>query len=493
MTSPDQLLSDQPTELFIDGTFVPAVRGGRLPVEDPATGRTLIEVSAATAEDVDLAVAAARRALSGPWADITASQRGLLLHRLADLIERDLESLAAVESLDNGKPGWLTATVDLPLTVDIVRYMSGWPTKLLGTTVPLSQPQESFHAYTRLEPIGVVGAIVPWNFPLLIAAWKLAPALAAGCTVVLKPAEQTPLTALRLAVLIREAGFPDGVVNVLAGDGPEAGAPLSAHSDVDKVAFTGSGAVGREIVEAARGNLKKVSLELGGKSANIVFADADLPAAVHGAALGIFANSGQGCSAGSRLLVQEPIYQEFVSRLADKAHSFRIAAGTEPDAFVGPLISREQLARVSGFVAQGRRDGAKVVTGGEPVRVDGYFFPPTILTDAPADSVVVTEEIFGPVVVVIPFTDEADAVQIANSTSYGLAAGIWTSNLGVAHRVAAELKAGTVWVNSYNVYDSALPFGGFKQSGWGRDMGREAVEQYLETKSVAIKIAQGER
>jgi phenylacetaldehyde dehydrogenase len=482
------LLDGQPTDLFIDGEFVPAARGGTLAVEDPATGTVLIEVSAATADDVDRAVAAARRALAGTWATLTPAARGLLLHRLADLIERDLESLAAVESLDNGKPGWLTAAVDLPLTIDIVRYMSGWPTKLLGATIPLSQPDASYHAYTRLEPIGVVAAIVPWNFPLLIAAWKLAPALAAGCTVVLKPAEQTPLTALRLARLVDEAGFPPGVINVLTGDGPSVGAPLAAHLDVDKVAFTGSGEVGRAILDAARGNLKKVSLELGGKSADIIFADADLDAAVDGAALAIFANSGQGCSAGSRLLVQQDVYDDVLARVAAKAASLRVAPGAEADSFVGPLVSREQLDRVAGLVAQGRRDGARVVTGGEPLGGDGYFFPPTVLADAPTDSVVVTEEIFGPVVVTIPFADEDDAVRIANSTSYGLAAGIWTSSISVAHRVAARLKAGTVWVNTYNVYDSALPFGGFKQSGWGRDMGREAVDQYLETKSVAIRI-----
>jgi len=379
---------------------------------------------------------------------------------------------------------------DVTLAADLFHYMAGWATKIEGNTINISvpyMPGANFHSYTLREPLGVVGQIIPWNFPLLMAAWKLGPALACGCTVVLKPAEQTPLSALRLGELMQEAGLPAGVVNIVTGFG-DAGAALASHDDVDKVAFTGSTEVGRLIVKAAAGNLKKVSLELGGKSPNVVYADADLEGAIAGAANGIFFNHGQCCNAGSRLYVQKQIFDEVVSGVADAAKSIKIAPGTDPDAQMGPLISDEQFGKVLGYIDSGREDGAKAVTGGERSGDRGYFVQPTVLTDTNPDMSVVREEIFGPVVCAIPFDSPDEIVPVANETNYGLAAGVFTRDISKAHRTAKRLRAGTVWINTYHVFDAAMPFGGYKESGWGREMGSQVLNNYLETKSVVAAL-----
>jgi phenylacetaldehyde dehydrogenase len=472
--------------LLIDGKWQPAKSGKTFPVFDPSNGRVLANVAEGDRADVDLAVAAARRAFeTGPWRSMSPSQRSRLIYKLADRIEERTEDFAVLESLDNGKPLAVARVADVPMAVDNLRYMAGWATKILGDSIPI--PGE-FQAYTRREPIGVVAQIIPWNFPLLMAAWKIGPALAAGCTIVLKPAEQTPLTALLLAECMAEVGFPDGVLNLIPGYGETAGAALSTHPDVDKVAFTGSTEVGKLIVKAATSNLKKVTLELGGKSPNIIFADANIDEAIAGAAFAIFFNMGQCCTAGSRLFVERSVFDQVTHGLAAAAKSMKVGPGMLPTTDIGPLVSDEQMNRVTGYIESGISEGARTLSGGKRHGTDGYFVEPTVIVDVKPDMKIVREEIFGPVVAAIPFDDPSEILTSANDTIYGLAAGVWTKDLSKAHKTAAALRAGTVWVNCYNVFDPALPFGGFKQSGWGREMSHNALDCYTETKSVVIKL-----
>ena len=478
-------------KMLIDGQFVPAAAGETFPVYNPATGEVICHVPEADHWDVDTAVRAARKAFdSGPWATISPSARGQLLWRLADLLESHTDEFAELESLDNGKPVSVARVADVPLAVDLFRYMAGWATKTLGSTIPLSAGHD-FHSYTVREPIGVVAQIIPWNFPLLMAAWKLGPALATGCTVVMKLAEQTPLTGLRLAQLIMEAGFPPGVVNILTGFGEPCGAPLAAHDLVDKVAFTGSTEVGKLIARAATGNLKKVSLELGGKSPAIIFPDADMDAAIAGAASAIFFNQGQCCCAGSRLFAHERVFDQVVSGISNIAGKIKMGEGLDPLTECGPLVSEEQFDRVTGFLKSGRDQGATFGAGGDRHGDRGYFVKPTVMSNVNPGMKVVDEEIFGPVVVAQSFSSDADLERLAaqaNDTVYGLAASVWTKDLSAAHKMARRIKAGTVWVNCHNVFDAALPFGGYKQSGWGREMGAEVLNNYTEVKAVTIKL-----
>jgi phenylacetaldehyde dehydrogenase len=477
-------------KLLIDGKWVDAKSGKTFPVEDPATEEVIANVPAGEKADIDAAVAAARRAFeSGPWSRILPGERSRLVWKLGDLLEQHADEFAELEALDNGKPVTNARRDDVGGSINMFRYMAGWSTRLNGETIQVSSPG-NWHVYTVREPVGVVGQIIPWNFPLMMAAWKLAPALASGCTIVLKPAEQTPLSALRFGELIQEAGFPDGVVNIVTGFGETAGAALAEHPDVDKVAFTGSTEVGKLIVKAAAGNLKRVSLELGGKSPAIVFPDADIEEAIAGTASAIFYNQGQCCTAGSRLFAHKSIYDKVVAGVSAEAGKIKIGHGLDRDVNLGPLVSKEQHNRVTGFLESGRKEGAEIVTGGNVPGNQGYFVEPTVLAKTNRDMRVVREEIFGPVVCVQSFDDDSlEAVaKFANDTEYGLQASVWTRNLKVAHMMARKIKAGTICINTHNYGDPAWPFGGFKQSGWGREMGKEVMEHYTETKAVAAKL-----
>src|SRR5271166_263434 len=481
----------KPRKMLINGNWVDSISGKTFPTYNPATGEVLAQVAEGDREDIEQAVKAARKAFDqGPWRRMTASERGRLIWKLADLLESHTEEFAYLESLDNGKALTIARAADVPLAVDLFRYMAGWATKIEGNTIPISVPYTpgaKYLAYTLREPVGVAGQIIPWNFPLLMAAWKLGPALACGCTVVLKPAEQTPLSALRLGELIMEAGFPEGVVNIVPGYGETAGAALAAHPKVDKIAFTGSTEVGKLIVHAAAGNLKKVSLELGGKSPNIVFADSDLEVAIQGAANAIYFNHGQCCCAGSRLYIEKKIFDKVVEGVSENAKNIKVRKGFDPQCDMGPLVSNEQLERVLGFIEAGEKEGATTVIGGHRLGDHGYFVEPTLLTNVRSGMKVVDEEIFGPVVCAMPFKQIDEVAAEMNQTTYGLAGAVWTKDISKAHRMAKAMKAGTVWINCYNVFDAALPFGRYKQSGWGREMGREVFENYTEVKSVCLK------
>ena len=475
-------------KLLINGQWVNSASGKTFPTVNPATGEIITQVAEADAADVDKAVAAARAAFeTGAWRrKMTASQRGAMLNRLADLIEKHSDELAQLESLDNGKPYQVAKAADLPLTVACYRYYAGWADKNHGKTIPVNG---NYFCYTKHEPVGVVGQIIPWNFPLLMQAWKLGPALAMGCTVVMKPAEQTPLSALRVGELIMEAGFPEGVVNILPGYGPTAGASIARHMDVDKVAFTGSTEVGKLIMKAAaETNLKRVTLELGGKSPNIVFADADMDEAIEGAHFALFFNQGQCCCAGSRLFVEEKAYDEFVERSVARAKKRTVGNPFDAKTEQGPQVDQDQFDKVMGYIDKGKKENAKMLTGGGRVGDKGYFIEPTVFADVTDNMTIAQEEIFGPVMSILKFKTIDEVAARANKSTYGLAAAVWTKDISKAHAIADSVRAGTVWVNCYDVFDAGAPFGGFKQSGIGRELGEYSLANYTEVKTVTVKL-----
>ncbi len=476
------------TKLLINNRWMESESGETFATHDPSTGEEICQVAAADSADVDKAVRAARYAFErGPWRRMSAAERGQLLHRLAGLIEMHADELAGLESIDNGKPLSVARRVDVAKTIACYRYFAGWADKVHGRTIPIDG---DYFCYTRHEPVGVVGQIIPWNYPMLMQAWKLAPALATGNTVVMKPAEQTPLTALRVGELILEAGFPEGVVNLVPGYGPTAGAAIARHTDVDKVAFTGSTEVGRLILEAAaRSNLKRVTLELGGKSPNIIFADTDLDEAVEGAHSGLFSNQGQICCAGSRVFVEEAIYDRFLEKTVSRAGKRVIGNPLDPRTEQGPQVDQAQFDRVMSYIESGKSEGAALACGGQRYGSRGYFIEPTVFSDVHDDMKIAREEIFGPVMSVIPFRSLEEVIERANNTIYGLAAGVWTRDIKKAHAIANNVRAGTVWVNCYNILDARAPFGGFKQSGIGRELGEYGLQQYTEVKTVTIKLS----
>jgi len=476
----------KPGKLFINGRWVDSVSGKTFDTLNPATEKVITSVAEGDSADIDLAVAAAREAFeNGPWKKTDARDRGRILLKIAGLIERNKDELALLDTLDNGKPINETTNADIPLVIDCFLYYAGWADKIHGETIPV---RGDFFNYTLREPVGVVGQIIPWNFPLLMAAWKIAPALACGNTIVLKPAEQTPLSALRLGEICQEAGLPDGVLNIVTGYGPTAGAALAEHMDVDKIAFTGGSATGRIIMQAASKNLKRISLELGGKSPNIVFADSDVDSAVAGAMTGIFFNQGEVCCAGSRLFIEKSIHEEFIDKLSNKAANMRVGNPEDTGTQMGAQVSKEQFDKILGYIETGKQEGAKLVTGGERCGERGYFIKPTIFDAVDNNMRIAKEEIFGPVVSAITFDDVDEVVRQGNLSVYGLAAAVWTRDIKKAHRLARDLKAGTIWINTYNAFDAASPFGGFKQSGFGRELGVHALELYTHVKSVWINL-----
>jgi len=474
------------TQLLIDGQWTPARSGKTFETINPATEEVIASVAEADAADVEMAVRAARKAFDeGPWPRMDARERGRIMMRLADLMEAEIDELAALESLDNGKPVSDAKLGDIPLAIQVIRYYAGWADKIQGATIPING---NFFCYTRKEPVGVAGQIIPWNFPILMVAWKWGPALAAGCTVVMKPAEQTPLTALRLARLAQEAGVPDGVINVVPGFGPTAGAAIVKHPGIDKVAFTGSGETAQIIMRQAADQLKRLTFELGGKSPNIVFADADLDAAAAGAHVGIYLNQGQCCCAGSRLFVEDKIHGEFVERVVADSKARRVGDPFDPATQQGPQVDKAQFDKIMGYIQAGQKEGATLAAGGGRVGDKGFFIEPTVFTNVRDEMAIAREEIFGPVLSVLKFSDMDELIRRANATNFGLAAAVWTRDIGRAHEAAKRLRAGTVWVNCYDVFDAAAPFGGFKQSGFGRELGEKGLDPYLEHKTVTVSL-----